>query len=127
LRALATESFDEVAIEGDRAGYVALASLIRATGRLTLDHAVDAAAYPRSLLSIVVVEKSSDGVEITSSSDGTELRIARPRAVVDTLAHSLGDYPAGMEPGTHLHEEFYFEHPYLAESAVPLVLERSTY
>ena len=93
LRALATESFDEVAIEGDRAGYVALASLIRATGRLTLDHTVDAAAYPRSLLSIVVVE----------------------------------NYPAGMEPGTHRHEEFYFEHPYLAESAVPLVLERSTY
>jgi hypothetical protein len=76
------------------------------------------------LSSIVVIDISGAAVEIASSPERSELRISRPAAEADRLAWNLGDYPAAMKPGEHLHHEFYPGHPYLTESAIPLVLER---
>jgi hypothetical protein len=114
-----------VSIEGDRPGFEALARLLRVgSGRVALTQRGDPWPYAQWLSAIVVAHTASEHVHIGFSSDWSELVVTYPAELSDTLAWNFGEYMANSAPNSHLHEEFFPDHPYLDASAEPLVLER---
>jgi hypothetical protein len=120
--------FHEVEIAMSRATGRDLADLIaRGEGEMAGDLTADPAPYPQLLDAVRVTREPagpSGKVVLGTDADRRVLTITgalEHLAVLADIVRSLAASP-DLDPKSHLHIEYYDEHPYLAESEVALVL-----
>ena len=112
-------------MEGDASGFEELATLITSgLGRVELSNEGDPAPYARWLSGIEVTEVAASRVRIGYSDDRTAIVVGCPAQWRETFAWNVAGCMARAESGWHRHEEWFPDHLYLDDGAVPLVISR---
>jgi hypothetical protein len=112
-------------VAGDGAGLEELAALITmGHGRVVLAREGNPAPYARWLSAIEVTATDDPRVSIGYSDDRSEIVISCPTKWRKTLAWNVAGCMAQASSGSHRHEEWFPDHLYLEDDAVPLVIGR---